>query len=278
MVETNTLSLVNNLSSEEHSMELFGERFQFDRWLTDIARQNTANPFLNDNVRRGYMGTRLTIDNDFWINRGIGESVTQVSDKHPFVVFVGKPWIRMPNSPESTEHVPVVGSNLHVEGTTLEGWTFPVHKLTTWQQVAADEPERQRLASQLLASFELDSVVDGMEHQAEGIIAEALRSAKDHRVLGWFKAFCTDASQPSFASSILRCLGRQCQGGTGSAAWRVGLVRDGLATNSVEIRDAAIQAAESWGDPELLDVLRTHSEREPWLQQYILDVIDDLAS
>ena len=55
------------------------------------------------------------------------------------------------------------------------------------------------------------------------------------------------------------------------------LVRDGLAMDSVEIRDAAIQAAESWGDSELLDVLRSHSETEPWLQQYILDVIDDLA-
>ena len=36
-----------------------------------------------------------------------------------------------------------------------------------------------------------------------------------------------------------------------------GLVRDGLAMDSVEIRDAAIQAAESWGDSELLDVLST---------------------
>ena len=43
---------------------------------------------------------------------------------------------------------------------------------------------------------------DGMEHQAEGIIADALRTAKDSRILDWFKAFCTDASQPSFTASV----------------------------------------------------------------------------
>ena len=275
MVETSTIPLVNNLSSEEHSMELFGEQFQFDQWVTDIARLNTANPYLNDNVARGYVRTRLKIDNDFWKNRGINESIIHVSDKHAFVVFVGKPWSRMPNSPESTEHVPVVGSNLHVEGPTLEGWTFPVHKLTDWQQVVVDEPERERLASRLLASFEVDTVEDGMAHQAERIIAEALRSTKGQQVLDWFKGFSTDASRPSFAASTLRCLGRH--GSVGSISWRVQLVRDALAMDSVEIRDAAIQAAESWGDSDLVEVLGAHSESETWLQRYISDVIDDLA-
>ena len=57
----------------------------------------------------------------------------------------------------------------------------------------------------------------------------------------------------------------------------MGLVRDGLAKNSVEVRDAAIQAAESWGDSELIEVLKAHSETEPWLRQYLNDVIDDLS-
>ena len=275
MVETSTIPRVNNRPLEEHSMELFGEQFQFDQWVTDIARQNTANRSLNDNIGRRYIRTRLMTEDDFWNNREIDESLVQVSGKHDFVVVIGRPWYRMPNSPGSTEQSSVEGSNRGVEGTTQERWAFVVHYLPEAQETVVDDRDQQRLASQLWTSFELDSVEDGMEHQAEGIIAEALRSAKDQRVLDWFKAFCTDASQPSFTASVLRCLSRISSVGT--VSWRVALVRDGLAMDSVEIRDAAIQAAESWGDSELLDVLRSHSETEPWLQQYILDVIDDLA-
>ncbi len=114
-----------------------------------------------------------------------------------------------------------------------------------------------------------------MEHPAEEIIGEALRSAEDERVLDWLRDFCADAAQPSFAASALRCLGRHDYVGT--ASWRVGLLRDGLAMASVEIRDAAVQAAESWGDSGFIEVLQSHSEPEPWLRQYIFDVVDDLA-
>ncbi len=134
---------------------------------------------------------------------------------------------------------------------------------------------QEHLAVKLWASFEDNPLEDGMEHPAEGFIAEALQPAKDQRILDWLRDLCADASHPSFAASVLRCLGRHGQ--VGSASWRVGLVRDGLAMDSVEIRDAAAQAAESWGGSELLDVLRTHYEPEPWLRQYISDVIDDLA-
>ena len=147
--------------------------------------------------------------------------------------------------------------------------------LTASQKVVVDDRGRERFATKLWASFEDNPFEDGMDHPAEGIIAEALRSAKDQRVLEWLRTFCTDASQPSFAASVLRCLARYDHAGT--ASWRVGLVRDGLAIDSVEIRDAAVQAAESWGDADLLDVLGLHSEPEPWLRQYISDVIDDLV-
>ena len=43
-------------------------------------------------------------------------------------------------------------------------------------------------------------------------------------------------------------LGRQTD--IGNAAWRAGLVRDALATADIEIRDAAVHAAESWGGAE----------------------------
>ena len=137
-----------------------------------------------------------------------------------------------------------------------------------------ENPPRARLAATLHASFEADPLEDGMYHPAEVIIGEALRSREAPRFLEWLSAFCLDAAHPSFAASVLRCLGRQTYPGTGS--WRAGLVRDGLSIDDVEIRDAAVQAVESWGDSDLIDVLEAHSESASWLQDYIRDVIADL--
>ncbi len=157
----------------------------------------------------------------------------------------------------------------------VDVWYTPIHNLTERQEEAADRRGQERLAARLQASFEVEPVEDGMGHLAEEIIGEALLHAGNAPVLFWFGDFCTDSGQPSFAASVLRCLGRHDDVGTTS--WRVGLVRDGLAMDSVEIRDAAVQAAESWGAPDFIEVLQSHTEPESWLQQYIFDVVEDLA-
>lgn len=131
-----------------------------------------------------------------------------------------------------------------------------------------------RLDSALHASFEADPLESGMDHPAEDIIAHAIQSGDSEDTLGWLREFCLDDTQPSFAASVMRCLGRQVEPGTDD--WRARLVRDGLSIGDVEIRDAAVQAAESWGDPGMGNVLASHSEPVTWLQDYILDVIDDL--
>ena len=143
------------------------------------------------------------------------------------------------------------------------------------QKALVEDRDRERLANRLWTAFAADSLEDGMSHPAEEIIGEALRSAEDNPVLDWFRTFSLDAERPSFAASVLRCLGRQTPPGTDS--WRTELVRDGLAVDDVEIRDAAVQAAESWGDRSLVDVMKAHSETEPWLREYIEDVISDLG-
>ncbi len=142
------------------------------------------------------------------------------------------------------------------------------------QQAPVEGREQKLLAAKLWTSFEADTLEDGMEHPAEQIIGKALRSEEELRVLEWFRAFALDAERPSFAASVLRCLGRQMHPGTDS--WRVELVRDALAMDDVEIRDAAAQAAESWGGRDLIEVLTSHREPEPWLRDYIRDIIDDL--
>lgn len=131
------------------------------------------------------------------------------------------------------------------------------------------------LANKLHAAFETQPLEDGMHHKAEDIIEQALQSGEDQRILEWLRDFSLDTAQPVCAASVLRCLGRQEHLGTRS--WRSELVHDALALDDVEIRDAAIQAAELWGDSDILPVLKSHSEPEPWLRDYISDVIGDLG-
>ena len=143
------------------------------------------------------------------------------------------------------------------------------------QKELVEDRERERLANRLWTAFATDPIEDGMSHPAEEIIGEALRSTEDKPVLDWFRTFSLDAERPNFAASVLRCLGRQMSLGTG--LWRTELVKAGLAMDDVEIRDAAVQAAESWGDRSLADVMKAHRETEPWLREYIEDVIGDLG-
>lgn len=134
--------------------------------------------------------------------------------------------------------------------------------------------EQEQLAAKLRAAFEAEPLEDGLDHPAETTIRGALQSGKGRDVLEWLRTFSLDTAHPGFAASVLRCLGRQERPGTGS--WRVGLVRDGLATEDVGIRDAAIQAAELWGDRNMRRVLEEHSEPVLWLRDYVRDVLEDL--
>lgn len=109
---------------------------------------------------------------------------------------------------------------------------FPMHvdiagfEKATTLQTPVENREQERLAAMLRFAFETEPFEDGMDHPADQIIENALRSTEGQRILDWFSALSLDAKHPSFASSVLRCLGRQTHIGT--AAWRAGLVRDGL--------------------------------------------------
>ena len=140
--------------------------------------------------------------------------------------------------------------------------------------MAAKDAGQARLSNKLYAAFDATPLEDGMDHAAEAIIGEALKSSDGPRALAWLKILSLDAARPSFASSVLRCLGRQDRPGT--AAWRTALVQVALTVDDVEIRDGAVQAAESWADRELHDILKSHPEPVPWLRDYIQDVMHDL--
>ncbi len=143
------------------------------------------------------------------------------------------------------------------------------------QQAIVEDRERNQLLVRLQATFEAEQLEDGMDHPAERIIGEVLESTEDQYIFDLFSAFSLDEAHPSFAASVLRCLGRQVHPRT--VVWRTDLVRNALRMNNIEIRDAAVQAAELWGDDEMRNILEQHFEPELWLRDYISDVLAELG-
>ena len=137
-----------------------------------------------------------------------------------------------------------------------------------------DYQENQRRTIKLIVAFEETPLEDGINHPAEWFLDEALRLVDVQHVLVWLRTLVTDVRRPLFASSVLRCLGRRRPG---TPAWRAGIVRAVLAADDVEMRDAAVQAAESWGGIEVREVLQSHFEVRPWLRAYLDEVIEDLG-
>ena len=140
---------------------------------------------------------------------------------------------------------------------------------------STQERDRRRFLDRLHASFDAEPLEDGMDHPAEQVITVALASDDPDKVLRWVWSACLESESPAFAAATFLCAARQP--GIGTAAWRAGLVRGGLASGDIELRDAAIQAAESWGEPGLREILAAHSEPVSWLDEYRRGVMDDLV-
>ena len=134
-----------------------------------------------------------------------------------------------------------------------------------------------QFAAKLNAAFEEEPLEDGMIHSAEQIIEEALLSTEEPHIFEYLQAFCLDKAHPNFAASVLRCLGRRADLGT--KPWQINLVRSALKMDDAEIRDAAVQAAESWESQDMRNILEAHAHHEPlqWLRKYVRDVVEDLG-
>lgn len=145
----------------------------------------------------------------------------------------------------------------------------------TYEPLRIDSITRAKLEVRLYNAFDNEPVEDGEIHPAEDIIRDSLQSPRQGQVLTWLRSFALDMEHPVFAAYTLRCLGRKPKIGTPS--WRADLVRAALAITDIEIRDAAAQAAESLGGPEIREVLQLHSETVPWLRAYINDILEDFV-
>ncbi|MCY4369441.1 MAG: hypothetical protein OXF41_08460 [bacterium] len=155
----------------------------------------------------------------------------------------------------------------------------PVYSIDEHTEVSEEEGTTDlafgvRFRHQLQTAFRLEPVENGIRHEAESIIDEALKGTESITVLDSFRAGIIEDSPAGFAASILLCLGRRNDLGT--AAWRADLIKASLKSDDVEVRDAAAQAAEFWSDRTIRSVLQEHAEPEGWLAEYINDIIGDL--
>lgn len=127
---------------------------------------------------------------------------------------------------------------------------------------------------ELLNSIENDPVIDGFTHKGETILGKLLHE-KYGDVRFHLERLLFGDENVKIRSSVLLLLGRL---NPIDADWRAYIIKKALTFEDIEMRDAAIQAAELWEDFEMLDVLRRHEELVPWLKDYKERVIEDLEN
>ena len=146
---------------------------------------------------------------------------------------------------------------------------YPVH-VKPPRHVPADEPS---LAVRLSDAFGARPLADGEEHPADDIIASFLGSAVSKTYPSELESIILQSEDADLVAATLQCTARF------EPPWsderKTDLVRSALQSDDVCIRDAAVRAAESWLCPEIVTELERHQDSEPWLQEYISEVIAD---
>jgi hypothetical protein len=121
----------------------------------------------------------------------------------------------------------------------------------------------------LLAALDDEPVEDGVIHPVEGRLSAFLQAQGSSGL----HAGIFGAGNTARIAGVLRLLGR-LRGVEENM--RAQLLRAGLAAPSVEVRDAALQAAEGWEDTALAPIVRLHRESIPWLADYASRVAHEL--
>lgn len=140
-------------------------------------------------------------------------------------------------------------------------------------QVAIRQRPLDDYVRQARESLRQEPVLDGIDHRGEAVLRDAF-ARNPAAARRWVVALACDPSQPSFTADVLRLL---CRIRPVSADWRCTIVEAALRSPFAEVRDAAIQAVESWADPELVPALRSHSESDRFLADYAAQVLRDLG-
>jgi hypothetical protein len=130
-----------------------------------------------------------------------------------------------------------------------------------------------QVEARIRAVLEADPVEDGYTHPAEILLEEVVRD-RGQAAGDWLISVISGRRWNwSLAAGLLRLLSRQKPL---TEAWRLCVIRSALSSPDIELRDAGVQAAESWEDPGTVELLQKHREPCTWLADYIERVIRDL--
>lgn len=110
----------------------------------------------------------------------------------------------------------------------------------------------------------------GTAHSAEYVLRHALRNIPTDTL-----RYVSEVvrSEKAHAADLIECLGRLDP--PGNSRWRANLLRAALASDDVEVRDAAVSAAEQWEDPACYAVLMSHDDPDPFIADYVEGVLSD---
>ena len=220
-IEPTTSSTFNRHGVNPNSIVLLGIEDERDDFAIAVDPY-TGDYLQTDDVEYKIVGSGPISVDVAGSNLVIHEPPSPMSGVTLLSGIVGNRWDQYPNTPMSAEHsfaamancqifdygnlAPisqyshpvwrfvsnpgVVGTvpseNLTDSGHTIAGkWGVFDRKSAVIREVVADYLGRDRLAGQLWTSFEFDAVEDGMEHPAEGIIAESLRTQSHHQIVDW---------------------------------------------------------------------------------------------
>ena len=133
-----------------------------------------------------------------------------------------------------------------------------------------------RFRDKLVTTLLDEPIEDGVAHPAESLIDEAL-CADSSTCQDWLSQVLAEhyLTRPSMYASVVRCIGRLDYDRVGG--WGMRVVDHALKNTDAEVREAAIRALEAWEGPRALEMLRRHEDAEPWLDEYVQQVIVDLS-
>lgn len=171
--------------------------------------------------------------------------------------------------------VPFV-DDLVAVGSWHEFWTEAESVRTAPPDFASfgSEPKDEaggRLLMQVGIALDAEPLEALIDHRAEDILADALEGSVPSATLDAIRDCCLSDDGRVRAADLLRCLARLSEPGT--EQWRADLIRDALKAEDVEVRDAALEAAEAWRSRSMLGVLRAHRDPDPELRSEIAEIV-----
>ena len=160
-------------------------------------------------------------------------------------------------------------------GPTMPGKLLELPIKATPDSAAGLKVDFLQIENQIKAALESAPLEDGYSHAAEILLEKAIRGSGD-QAGDWLVGVLSSKDRNNgFKAELLRLLSRLKPF---TSTWRVGVIKLGLSSSSVEIRDAAVQAAESWEEAGAIQLLQVHKEPCDWLADYISRVIRDLTN